>query len=47
MPRVTKEEVGKVYRTRIEKTFSDRVKEVLQGLAVIALGIIFLIAIFD
>lgn len=46
MPRVTKEEVGKIYRTKVEKTFFDKVKEVLQGAAVIALGIIMLIAIF-
>lgn len=46
MPRVTKEEVGKIYRTKVEKTFFDHVKEVLQGLALFALGIVFLIAIF-
>ncbi|WP_195820658.1 hypothetical protein [Roseobacter sp. MH60115] len=46
MPRKVREKVGEIHRTRIEKTFFDHVKEVLQGAAVIALGIIFLIAIF-
>lgn len=45
MPRKIQEEVGKIYRTRVEKTFFDRVKEVLQGIAVIVLGIVILIAL--
>ena len=36
MPKLIKEHVGNVYRTRKVKTFWDKVKEVLQAVASVA-----------
>ena len=46
MPRYENEKVGTIYRKRKIKTFGDRVKEVLEGLAGcgVIIGIIYLLA---
>ncbi|MBM9593943.1 hypothetical protein [Roseitranquillus sediminis] len=35
MPKQIHEEIGKIYRTRTVKTFGDKVKETLGGIAVL------------
>lgn len=40
MPRVIDEEVGKVIRRRVEKTFGDKVKDFLKEVVMGAVGLI-------
>ncbi len=46
MPRVIEEEVGKVIRRRTVKTFGDKVKEFLQGLAGFAVLLFIIASVF-
>lgn len=46
MPKKVTKEVGKIYRSYEVKTFGDKVKEFLEGIAAIVLVIVVLGAIF-